>query len=105
MRWFRVLWSIAKVAARWAAALAVAATSLYAAGVIAGLMGWSTTPPGPHQLTKAPQALLPSIALGVLGILAARLILGRRPCSPWLLLGIVPAVSFGLQATGLWPRL
>ncbi len=101
MRWLWVFWSRAKVAARWVAALAVAAAFLYAAGVIAGLMGWSTTPPGLHQLTKAPQTLLPSIALGVLGILAARLILGRRPWSPWLLLGIVPAIYFGLHATGL----
>lgn len=89
----------AQMAARWAAALVVAAIFLYGAALMASLVGWSTTAPGLHRLAEAPRTLLPSIVLGVLGILAARTILGRRPWSLWLLLGILPALVYGLEAT------
>lgn len=57
------------------------------------------TPP----VGRGPRTLLPSIALGVLGILAARVILDRRPWSLWLFLGALPALFYGAEAIGLLP--
>lgn len=101
MRWFST--GALKATAQWAAALVVAGFFLAGAAFMAGLFGWSTIPPGLPRLVEAPRTLLPSIVLGVLGILAARVILGRRPWSLWLFLGALPALFYGAEAIGLLP--
>ncbi|GAA3860612.1 hypothetical protein GCM10022243_28390 [Saccharothrix violaceirubra] len=90
-----------KTALRRFLALVVFAFFAYWSVILAGLLGWSTTPRGPHRLTGHWHLPLLAIGAGVLGVALASRILGRRVLSPWLLLAVLPAAYFILVETGV----
>ena len=69
---------------------------------VGGMTGWSFLEPGPARLRESAGGLVIAAILGLVGIGGARLILGWRLLSPWLLLALPIPILFGIDALGLW---
>jgi len=70
--------------------------------VVGGMTGWSFLEPGQARLRESAGGLVIAAILGLVGIGGARLILGWRLLSPWLLLALPIPILFGIDALGLW---
>ncbi|MHA6799720.1 hypothetical protein [Bounagaea algeriensis] len=89
------------IAVRWAVALVLVVFFMYCSMFIAGFLGWSFSPRGPHRLLESPFALPLSVFVGALGIASARRVLHYTLLTPWLLVGALPALYFGLVETAV----
>ncbi len=82
------------------ATVVVAAATIWLSNVLAfGFM--YSTPPGAQRLRDMTPGLVASAGLGVLGVAVGLALLKRRLLSPWLTLGVVPAVLATLDHAGV----
>jgi hypothetical protein len=86
--------------ARRAVAAVVVVVTVWLSDLLAFGLGYVTSP-GAERLREMTPGLLTSAAVGVLGIAATLAVLRRRVVSPWLLLGLLPAVLAVLTHGGL----
>lgn len=77
------------------------AVFMYISFVTAGWSGWSTTGRGPQNVTGHLDLFLLATIEGLVAVAGARLIIGWRVLSPWLLVALVIPGYYALDAAGL----
>jgi hypothetical protein len=82
-------------------AAAVFLSLAYGSLLTATLADWSLVPAGADRLREGLDNLLVSTVIGIVAIGGARLIVGRRFLSPWLLIALLIPAYMALELAGV----